>query len=346
MPEPFPSLPPGRRGTVHRPALHAPCLVGNPWGDPATREILVYTPHGYTDPSTRYPVVLVLPAFAGSAEGMLARGLGDVPLSTRIDRLIANGCPPFIAVIPDAITRIGGSQYLDSEGIGMYQTWVTDVIRPWVDATFRTSGRWGVTGRSSGGFGAFHLAVRAPEVFRAVALHAPDCAFDLCYLGELLPAIRGIAAAGGVDGFHDWFWSQHRPSSDAFAAFNLLAMSCAYSPDPAARPIPARLPFDPDTGAIFHDVLRSWQRYDPIVCATLPNVQDALRKLDLLFMDAGDRDEYGLHLGVRRLAATLSAAGVAVHHDEFPGGHRGTAWRFDHSLALLARTLSEGAAGG
>ncbi|MCB9665526.1 MAG: esterase [Alphaproteobacteria bacterium] len=340
MPQPFPTLPPARRGTVHRRWVHAPCLRDNPWGDPADRELLVYTPPGYSDPERHFPVVMVLPGFAGTGEGLLARGLQDLPLSTRIDRLIDAGCPPFVAVMPDTMTSVGGSQYLDSPGIGAYQTYLVDVVRPYVDEAFRTTGAWAVAGRSSGGLGAFHLAVRAPEVFRAAALHAADAGFDVCYLGDLVPALTALHQVG-AEGFVERFWAEHRPPGTWFAALNVIAMSCAYSPDPGARPFPARLPFDLATGALRPEVLDAWRAHDPVVLATRPEVRASLSTLALLHVDAGDRDEYLLQLGARRLVSALREGGVAVEHEEHPGTHRGTSWRFDVSLPRLVRALGE-----
>lgn len=341
MPFPFPNLPLDQRGQLHRAWVHAPCLVGNVWNDPADRELLVYTPAGY-EQGPPLPAVLLLPGFAGTGEGLLGRGLSDMSITSRIDRLVAQGCPPFIAVLPDVMTSMGGSQFVDSPGIGNYLTYLTQVIRPYVDAHFRTTGRWGAAGRSSGGFGAFNVAVADPAHFRAIAFHAGDAGFDLCYLGDLPTALRGVRRAGGVAAFLQTFWQDHRPGGDTFAALNILAMSCAYSPDPGRSPLPARLPFDVDTGAIDFDVFASWRRHDPVIRAQDPAVRAALQQLDLLFIDAGAQDEYHLQLGARRLVAALQAGGVQVEHDEFPGGHRGTAWRYDVSLPKLARALTDG----
>jgi enterochelin esterase family protein len=71
-----------------------------------------------------------------------------------------------------------------------------------------------------------------------------------------------------------------------------------------------------------------------------PHVATALQGLDLLFLDAGAWDEYHLQLGARRLVHQLQALDIAHEYDEFPGGHRGTTWRYDVSLPKLARALT------
>jgi enterochelin esterase-like enzyme len=72
---------------------------------------------------------------------------------------------------------------------------------------------------------------------------------------------------------------------------------------------------------------------------------DALRTASLVYLDAGDRDEHGLHFGTRRLAELLAPRGVHVHHEEFAGGHRGTAHRYDVSWPLLVDACSRAMAG-
>lgn len=163
--------------------------------------------------------------------------------------------------------------------------------------------------------------------------------FALTYVPDVRAAIRGIHALGGLDGFHERFWALNRPSGDAFAAFNLLAMAAAYAPDPDATPFPARLPFDPDTGAVDLAAFDAWSPHDPLVFTRSEAARAALSDLDLLFVDAGDRDEYGLHLSLRQLVAQLDAHDIAHEHEEHPGGHRGTAWRYEVSLPRLARAL-------
>jgi enterochelin esterase family protein len=342
MPSPFPHLPPYERGRV-RILDHASRLLGqNPWGDPAHRDLCVYTPPGYDqDPSRRYPAILVLAPYASTGEGLLARGMSDLPLSARIDRLIQQGCPPFIAVLPDSMSRLGGTQHMDSSGIGPYGSWLCDELMPFVDGRFRTTGRWAALGRSSGGYGALHLAMERPGRFAALACHAGDMGFDLAYLADIPGGLPSIRAAGGPRAMVERFWSSERPSGGDFAALNLLCMSAAYALPGEVEPdgFPGRLPVDWQSGELRWEVLQAWLRFDPVRRAADPQACQALAQLELLFLDAGDRDEHFLQLGARRFCAALRQAGLAPIYEEFPGGHRGTAFRYDRSIPLLARAL-------
>jgi S-formylglutathione hydrolase FrmB len=323
MPLPFPHPPQADRGRTHLLEHASAALIGNPLGDPAVRDVYVHEPKGCE--GRPLPAILILPGYAGTGEKLLARGLSDVSMATRVDRLVAAGCPPFRAVLPDVMTSLGGSQYVDSAGIGAYATWLADELPAFLAAKFPTTG-WGVAGKSSGGFGALHLALTRPAVFAAVACHSGDLGFDLCYLADLVPAMRAMAAAGSVERFVAAFWAKDEPSHVEFAGLNLLCMATAYG---------RRLPFDLAAGTVDHDVLRGWSALDPVVRDVEP-----FRGLKALFLDCGDRDEHGLQFGARRLAARLRDAGIAHVHEEFPGGHRNTSGRWDRSLPILAGALS------
>jgi enterochelin esterase family protein len=237
------------------------------------------------------------------------------------------------------MTTLGGSQYVDSPAIGPYASYMIDEVMPYVEGRFQTNGRWAALGRSSGGYGALRLAMDHPGRLQAVGCLAGDMGFDLCYLGDISKAVSGVAAAGGLEHFVAHFWSQNRPGPQEFAAFNIIAMSCAYSPNLKATPIPADFPVDFDTGEVLFDVLKSWGRHDPIQLIDDPKHQSALRQLRHLFIDAGSRDEYNLHLGARRFVTKLHAHHISHHYEEFPGGHRGTSYRYDVAIPALVRSI-------
>ena len=107
------------------------------------------------------------------------------------------------------------------------------------------------------------------------------------------------------------------------------------APEPGA-PFPhAALPVDIETALPVDAIWQRWLAHDPIV--RLDARPDAMKEAAYVFLDAGDRDEHGLQIGARLVRDRLVARGVRVSHEEFPGGHRGTAYRYDVSLpAMLA----------
>lgn len=334
------------RGRVEVVLHESVTLAHNPLGDPPVRELGVYLPPGYDGSDRRYPVVLVLPGYTGTGLGLVARSAWQLPLDRRMDQLLGEGhAQPAILVLPDCFTRYGGSQYVDSPAIGRYASYLCDEIIPFVDASFRTTGRHGVVGKSSGGYGALHLAMTRPDVFSAAASHAGDCAFDISYRRELPIVAARIDAAGGLADYLARFEAaSSKPAAD-IEAMSIVCCAAAWSPSPTAATAEGpygfgtgfSLPMELRTGALREDVWARWLSADPL--HLVEKHADALRGLSLLFLDAGRSDEYALQLGARQLSDALAAHGVPHLHEEFDGGHRHTAHRYDRSLALVTRAL-------
>ena len=329
---------------VIRHRLTSRVLVGNPLGDPIERELYVYTPPDY-DPASgrRWPVLLAIVGFTGTG-GFLFNvdALGE-PLDRRLDRLIASGrCPPVIVVAPDCFTRVGGNQYINSAGTGRYEDYLVDEIVPFVDATYRTlpSGRWGVFGKSSGGYGSIVLGMRRPDVFCALADHSGDAGFELCYLGDFAGALDAYRAAGGPAAWLEVFWAdsnRHRGRHEK--PLNILGMAAHYSPDPDAPAAHARIawPFDLATGEFRPAIWERWRAWDPV--NLVAHHADDLRRLRAIYIDCGAQDEYALHWGARSLATAIRAHGIAVHHEEFDDGHMNIGYRYDTSIPFLVDAI-------
>jgi len=325
---------------VERFPLESEALRGNPLGDPACREVIVVIPPGYEEGGRRFPVLYLLAAYAGLGASLLHRACWEEGIDQRLARLFAQGCPPALVVLPDCSTRYGGSQYVNSNALGRYADHVVREIVPAIDRRYRTAagpeGR-GLLGRSSGGFGALHLALENPGQFGAVACHSGDLGFDLCYPPDFPVCAGELARAGGVRPFVERFLAGPVHSSQEFTAISTLAMAAAYSPDPRAD-AGFELPFDLETCETRPDVFARWLAFDPI--GRVAARARALRELRLLFVDCGRRDEHHLHFGARRFARECRAHSVPIEHEEFDGGHRGTSFRFDVSIPKVARALA------
>jgi S-formylglutathione hydrolase FrmB len=316
-------------------------LAGNPLGDPTARRVAVWLPPSYASaPDRRFPVIYWLAGYAGTGEQMFSGTPWQPGVGDRLDRLAASGAMgEAIVVAPDCFTRWGGAQYLDSPALGHYETHVVREVISAIDARFRTvatrDGR-AVGGKSSGGFGALVLAMRHPDLFSAVASHAGDMYFELSAMPDLAVAVRTLRRHRGVDGFLRQFEANEKKGSADFTTMMVLAQAGAYSPDPA-REHGVALPFDLDTGEIDWAVWQRWKAWDPIEMAA-PHAE-ALRKMKLIFIDAGTRDEHSLDLGARIFVRRLRLLNIDCEHQEFDDGHRGTAYRYDISLPKLAAAI-------
>ncbi|HVT07627.1 MAG TPA: alpha/beta hydrolase-fold protein [Polyangia bacterium] len=316
-------------------------LAGNPLGDPTVRRVAVWLPPSYgRAPQRRYPLILWLAGYGGTGEMMFSGSPWQPGLGDRLDALVAAGkMGEAIVAAPDCFTRWGGAQYLDSPALGNYETHVIQEVIPALDQRLRTipdREARAIGGKSSGGFGALTLAMRHADRFAAVASHAGDMGFELSLLPDLPVAARTLRRQGGIGGFLADFESREKKSGDAFTTMMVLATAGAYSPDPA-REHGIALPFDVETGAIDWAVWQRWKTWDPVEQAG--RHAEALRRMKLIFVDAGTRDEHNLDLGARIFVRRLRELGVTCEHEEFDDGHRSTAYRYDVSLPKLAAAV-------
>jgi S-formylglutathione hydrolase FrmB len=326
------------RGTVERHRLASRVLAGNPWGDPAERDLPVYLPpSGSTDGR---PLLVLLSGYAGVGEYHYQRGrFLDDSIVGRLDRLIRTGkSPEAVMVGPDCLTSLGGSQYLNSTATGRYEDYVVEEVVPWVRSRYRT-GPTVVLGTSSGGFGAVVLALRHPEVFAALGSNAGDAYFEYCYPPDFPAAFRELRRSGGPEAFlrrvFTEFTSGFGPSSPVGKTISLMAYASAYSPI-ESEPGRFDLPFDLETGALRPDVWDRWLAWDPVRMVERAPYGEAARRLRMIYLDAGVRDEFGLDVSARILAAAARRQGARVVHEEYDGIHSDRGPRYD---AMIPRLL-------
>ena len=312
-------------------------LKGNPLGDPHLREVPIYIP-----PDTRapLPVIFLLSGFSGRGQAMTETHPWKRGVLADFDRAVAaEEVPPAILVAPDCFTRLGGSQYVNSSATGPYRDHVAEELVDLIDENYDTlPGRRAVCGKSSGGFGALHLAMHHPDIFPVAASISGDCAFDLGHVNSFPAALRGLIEHDGDPArFLAAFESDPSLSGDGHALIDLLAMSACYSPN-ADTPLGFDLPVTLDTCELIDEVWQRWLAFDPLrACAAHA---EALAGLDLLHIECGDRDEFHLQYGLRRLATRLTELGISFSKEEFPAGHFDINHRYGLLLPRLVHALT------
>ncbi|WP_433174633.1 alpha/beta hydrolase [Actinoallomurus sp. CA-150999] len=322
-------------------------LRDNPLGDPHRRPLWVYVPPGYDDaPDRRYPAVYVIQGYTGSLPMWRNRPPWRQPFPELADQVFARGeAPPVIVVYVDAWTAVGGSQFLDSPGTGRYHSYLCEEIVPWVDAHYRTLAdrdHRAISGKSSGGYGAMITPMLRPDVFGALATHAGDALFDVCYRSEFPKTARVLRDAydGSIEKFLADFRGRLAGTKETdFPLIEIYGYSAAYSADEDGT---VRLPFD-DTGDVIPEVWERWLANDPVLMARRPEYAEALRSLRAVWIDAGTKDEYHLDFGAVAFRRAIAAAGVtddAVHFELFDAGHGAIEYRYPLSLAWLAERLT------
>jgi hypothetical protein len=331
-------------GRLDRHMIDSRLLRGNPLGDPHERPLWVYVPPGYDEVETRYPAVYVIQGYTGHLSMWANRTAFRQPFIETADALFAAGdAPGCVVVYVDAWTSYGGSQFVDSIGTGAYHSYLCDEVVPWVDASYRTIAdreSRAISGKSSGGFGAMITPMLRPDLFGALATHAGDSLYELCYIPDFGKAVRLLRAY-----HHDiqQWWTDFRsrtaftkPGDDTLVM--LLGVAACFSPAADGTP---EMPFDQESGQLRPEVWRRWLDWDPV--RMIDRYADALRSLRAVWIDGGTSDEWFLDLGATAFRRGLARIGVPderVVFELFDAGHGGIDYRYPQSLAWLAHKLA------
>jgi S-formylglutathione hydrolase FrmB len=333
------------RGRLDEHVFESEALVGNALSDPHRRPLWVYVPPGYDDDERRYPSIYVIQGLTGQVDMWRNRAPFRRNFPELADELIASGeAHPAILVYVDCWTSLGGSQFLDSPATGRYHTYLCDEVVPWVDERYRTLAapeHRGITGKSSGGYGAMVTPMLRPDLFGGLATHAGDALFENCYLPEFRETTRALRDEYGSS--YERFWEEFhsRPAFSKDSDHVLLdswCMAACYSADDDGT---VRLPFDPATGELIPAVWERWLEKDPV--RMVPKHADAARGLRAVYIDAGNKDEWYLDLGAEAFRRALAEVGVTdVFFEIFDATHMGIEYRYPLGIKYLAERLSPG----
>ena len=135
------------------------------------------------------------------------------------------------------------------------------------------------------------------------------------------------------------FFKKHNPKQKNHGPpLNTFGMAAHYSPNPKSKEMGVDLPFDLKTGETLREVWNRWLAWDPVRMAE--KYRENLKKLKLIFIDCGTRDEFNLQWGARMLHSRLEMMNIKHIYDEFDDGHMSISYRYDVSLPLLYSALS------
>ncbi len=323
--------------------IESSALRDNPLGDPHVRPLWVYVPPGYdAEPDRRFPSIYLIQGMTGQVDMWWNRTAFRPTTPERIDRLFAEeDCPPALVVFADCWTSYGGAQFIDSTGTGRYCEYLCDEVVSFVDARYRTlaePAHRGLTGKSSGGYGAMVVPMLRPDVFGGLATHAGDALFEHCYLREFPDTLRALR--NEYEGSYETFWEEFRSrpgftKQSDYPLVNTYAMAACYSANEDGS---VDLPFDLDSGLLRDDVWQRWLAWDPVRMA--PRHAEALRSMRAIYIDAGTRDEFFLDLGAEAFRRELEKLGITdIFFELFDAGHGAIEYRYPLAIRYLAERL-------
>lgn len=319
--------------------IESPLLKNNPAGEDHRRPLTVIVPEGPSD--HRYPVYYCLAPWTSAGRTQAQWEPFKEALHDRVSRLTASGAiKPGIFVCPDLFTSFGGSQYINSDYVGPHGDHLVHELIPYIEAHYPAlpgAASRAVFGRSSGGFGALRLAMDYPGSFAAVACHSGDMGFDLLYRRDLVDICYALARySGDPEAYRAAVRSLPKLGGKDIHYLMLLGMAAFYSPKGKSG---YELPIDYYSGELKLDVWERWAAHDPVRLVDSEKVKESLKKLSLLYIDCGNRDQYHLHFGARQLRKKLENYGISHKAFEFDDNHSGTAYRYDVSLPLIDEVL-------
>ena len=324
-------------GTVTTHWLDSKVLQGNPLQDATRRRVDVYIPFNHT--GRDLPLLVDLVGFLSSGPVHTNwKNFGE-NLPERLDRLIATGeLPPVVVALPDCFTRLGGNQYINSAGTGQWADFLITELVPYLEDSLGCggTGRRGVFGKSSGGYGAITHALLYPEFWAAAACHSGDMGFEHM-LPEFTGALRALSRCNNdIEQWLNAFYAKPKQSGGDLHTLMLFAMCATYDPDPTAF-MNIRLPVDLHTCEIVPQRWHNIMRWDPLNIAV--ERASGLRQLKTLFIDCGIQDQYNLVFGARRMHRLLDQQKIPHVYEEFADDHSGIDYRMDRSLPLLVNAL-------
>lgn len=309
-----------KKGTVLDLEFHSPALEGNLLGDSPRRRLQVYLPPSYyPDSERRYPTIYLLHPFAGSSRNWTTPSLFGATLQDVMDGLLASGAVrEMIIVMPNGTNSYGGSMYHNSVVTGRWEDYIADDLVAFIDRTFRTvpqAAARGIAGHSMGAFGSLLLAMKRPDVFGAVyALSAP--VLDFIDLLENAAAWRRLLQYSSPDEVREAYFKK-----GDFAASVLLAVSAAFSPNPASQPFRVDFPYRLRDGELERDeaVHARWGAH--VLAARIPEYRANLARLKGIWLDYGDAEIDLIKHGSQRFAAVLNEHGIPHNIECYQGDH-------------------------
>jgi enterochelin esterase-like enzyme len=300
-----PASEPSDKGQVEIGQITSQALANNLIGDPATRDFVIYLPPSYDTSEKRYPVVFALHGYLGD-EWELASSM-----TRYLDEMVANGeGDEMILVFVDGSNRFRGSWYLSSPTIGDYESYIVRELVDHIDANYRTlpdRDSRGITGRSMGGDGALHLALKYPDVF-SVAVPMSGI-----YIGEREP----------------WWDHSGWRTTEEFNDFGrlgvgaryLIAGAAAAASNPDQPPLYLDMPFEEINGEV-QIVQEVYEKVNAVYPANDvgPYLDQPVRLRGLLLYH-GKFDSVAPVEVIRDFDSMLTELGVEHEYLEVSGGH-------------------------
>lgn len=284
-------------------------------GENPARKISIYLPPNYESTAERYPVIYYLHGFMGKDQiSPQMKAILDQGISRQKIR-------PFIFVQADHYTLFEGSFYSNSSLTGLWEDFQAQELVSYIDANFRTLAAKesrGIAGHSMGGYGAFKIGMKNPEVFSSIYALSPGL---LAMVKEFGPNSNSYKEVQNVKTQEDL--------KKTYYPKVLVAVARAWSPNASKPPFYCDFPFsyEGDKMIVNQSVLEKWEANMPVYM--VDKYADNLRKLTAIKLDWGRNDSPRFPIQIGMLSQRLENLGINHFAEEYIGDHGNKIWSMD-----------------
>lgn len=244
--------------------LESPEVAGQ-IGNDTRRRLCVMLPDAYhRNDSSSYPVVFLLPGYGGN--------------DTRY-RHLAELNEDVILVGIDGQTKFGATYFHNTTFAGAWETFI-DRVTQTIDARYRTNGKRGLLGHSTGGYNAISLLLRRGDLFHAAAASSPD---DLDFDTGLLDA----------NGRANQLWRKWAHIENTLGSSGQITSYAVQFSDLTQKGDIA-IPFDTESGQVDQKIWNAWQKNEPLFMLNAMSESQQKQLVDRLFISVGRNDAFGL----------------------------------------------------
>jgi S-formylglutathione hydrolase len=330
------SLAVAQDGRLVREKVHGVSLEKSITGESPDRSVSIYLPPSYdSSPGKRYPVVYLLHGIMDTDGTWIAPWTRSADPWQTVPGVMNRGLAEkrfgeMIIVMPDELTKWGGSMYTNSSVTGNWEDFTVKDLIGYVDGKYRTlaqASSRGIAGHSMGGYGAIKLGMKHADLFSVVYGINPAV---LGWGGDLTPENPSFKFL-----LTNPVSSQEEAFKGGIYALGAIVAGQAFSPNPGKPAVFMDLPFALINGKLqpSEPAFSKWQENMPLYM--VEKYQANLRKLRGLKFDSGYEDEFR-HIPptARALSAELTAHGIPHVFEEYNGDHRNRMWGRSGRLAV------------
>jgi enterochelin esterase-like enzyme len=291
-------------------------LASNALGDSPQKHNYVLVPKN-KEPA---PLIVHLAGYFGNGYQnfnfkSLDENFPQLIIKATLDKKIA----PAVHVFVDAMTAIGGSQFINSDACGDYEAYIQTELLPILEKEFnliKGEKNRCLFGASSGGYGSLHHISVAKSPFGIAVAIAPDSYFESSLLPEFYKAAPHLEELSSLKSIKKSLQDGSlKKKKNYFDIMNALAMTLCYSPLKKGE---LQFPIDLKTGSINEKTWNLWKEKDPV--QFLKNRAGHLKK-KMIYLDVGTFDEFSLFFGARHIKGVLEKQKTPHIYSEFSGGH-------------------------